>query len=171
VAGFISEWRPTSIRNGGRIQIGIPGRIASEFAGEPSSQGKFNAFLAFLKEYKELITTVVFFAGGVSWVFGYFATKEELKTLDCLLTNHVQFLKGMQERKTLDDEYVETHLQRERLNKPAERGRPSDAQLREMDGLNQRMNRLESERDDAEKRALEAKNKLESRACEKREKQ
>ena len=32
MAGFISEWRPTSIRNGGRIQIGIPGRIASEFA-------------------------------------------------------------------------------------------------------------------------------------------
>jgi uncharacterized protein len=32
VAGFISEWRPGSNRNGGRHQIGIPGRIASEFA-------------------------------------------------------------------------------------------------------------------------------------------
>jgi hypothetical protein len=32
VAGFISEWWPTSNRNGGRHQIGIPGRIASEFA-------------------------------------------------------------------------------------------------------------------------------------------
>src|SRR4029077_8243195 len=30
--GFISEWWPESNRNGGRHQIGIPGRIASEFA-------------------------------------------------------------------------------------------------------------------------------------------
>jgi hypothetical protein len=32
VAGFISEWWPASSRNGGRHHIGIPGRIASEFA-------------------------------------------------------------------------------------------------------------------------------------------
>ena len=32
VAGFISEWWPASNRNGGRLQIGIGGRIASEFA-------------------------------------------------------------------------------------------------------------------------------------------
>jgi C4-dicarboxylate-specific signal transduction histidine kinase len=32
VAGFISEWGPASNRNGGRLQIGIGGRIASEFA-------------------------------------------------------------------------------------------------------------------------------------------
>ena len=31
-AGFISEWWPGSNRNGGRHQIGITGRIASEFA-------------------------------------------------------------------------------------------------------------------------------------------
>ena len=34
MAGFISEWWPGSNRNGGRHQIGIPGRIASEFARE-----------------------------------------------------------------------------------------------------------------------------------------
>jgi DNA (cytosine-5)-methyltransferase 1 len=32
VADFISEWRPASNRNGGRHQIGISGRIESEFA-------------------------------------------------------------------------------------------------------------------------------------------
>jgi hypothetical protein len=32
MAGFISEWWPESNRNGGRLQIGIPGRIDSEFA-------------------------------------------------------------------------------------------------------------------------------------------
>src|SRR5260370_38238019 len=38
VAGFISEWRPASNRNGGRDQIGIPGRIESEFAEAPPSR-------------------------------------------------------------------------------------------------------------------------------------
>ena len=32
VAGFISEWWPASNRNPGRLQIGISGRIESEFA-------------------------------------------------------------------------------------------------------------------------------------------
>jgi hypothetical protein len=32
VAGFISEWWPASNRNAGRLQFGIGGRIASEFA-------------------------------------------------------------------------------------------------------------------------------------------
>ena len=37
MAGFISEWWPESNRNGGRHQIGIPGRIASEFADQPEN--------------------------------------------------------------------------------------------------------------------------------------
>ena len=32
MAGFISEWWPASNRNAGRLQFGIGGRIASEFA-------------------------------------------------------------------------------------------------------------------------------------------
>jgi hypothetical protein len=39
VAGFISEWWPASNRNGGRLQIGIGGRIASEFARGPAIIG------------------------------------------------------------------------------------------------------------------------------------
>ena len=32
VAGFNSEWWPTSNRNGGRLPLGIPGRLQSESA-------------------------------------------------------------------------------------------------------------------------------------------
>jgi hypothetical protein len=32
VAGFKSEWWPDLLRNGGRLQIGTPGRIKSESA-------------------------------------------------------------------------------------------------------------------------------------------
>ena len=34
MAGFIPEWWPASNRNGGRHQIGIPGRFASDFASD-----------------------------------------------------------------------------------------------------------------------------------------
>jgi uncharacterized protein with PIN domain len=37
VAGFISEWWPASNRNAGRLQFGIGGRIASEFALHPAA--------------------------------------------------------------------------------------------------------------------------------------
>ncbi len=37
MAGFSSEWWPTSIRNAGRNEIGIPGRLASEFAAKPQA--------------------------------------------------------------------------------------------------------------------------------------
>ncbi|WP_296709395.1 hypothetical protein, partial [Rhodoblastus sp.] len=40
VAGFISEWWPTSNRKHGRLQIGIGGRIESEFAARRASIGK-----------------------------------------------------------------------------------------------------------------------------------
>ena len=40
MAGFISEWWPESNRNGGRHQIGIPGRIASEFAVIPPKRNR-----------------------------------------------------------------------------------------------------------------------------------
>ncbi|OWN76515.1 hypothetical protein AY520_11305 [Corynebacterium diphtheriae bv. mitis] len=34
VAGFISEWWPTSNRNAGRLRVGMGGRLPSESAGE-----------------------------------------------------------------------------------------------------------------------------------------
>ncbi len=37
-AGFKSEWWPTSDRNGGRLQIGIPGRNESESATIPAAR-------------------------------------------------------------------------------------------------------------------------------------
>ena len=36
LAGFKSEWWPTSIRNDGRLPVGISGRLQSESANYPS---------------------------------------------------------------------------------------------------------------------------------------
>jgi hypothetical protein len=50
VAGFSSEWWPASSRNAGRHQIGIPGRIASEFA-YPDLESLEAHVLAFITAY------------------------------------------------------------------------------------------------------------------------
>jgi hypothetical protein len=134
---------------------------------ELSSQGKL---IAFLKDYKELIATVAFFVSGILWVVGYFATKEELKTIDCLLQNHVQFLRGMQDEKTHGDELIETRMRIERLKKPLKGGQYSEHELNEIAQLERRMDELKNKRDDAEKHALDAQYALNSRTCEKHEK-
>jgi hypothetical protein len=76
---------------------------------------------AVVKNYKELIASIVFFVGGITssiiWLFAYFATKEEVKTLDCLLQNHVQFLRGSQDQKTYDTDLIDTDVQIERLKR------------------------------------------------------
>jgi hypothetical protein len=43
---------------------------------KPTTTGE-RKFLDILKEYKELIAILVFFLGGVLWMFGYFATKQQ----------------------------------------------------------------------------------------------
>jgi hypothetical protein len=54
VAGFISEWWPASFRYRGRHQIGIGGRIASEFAGKPWRTAREGVEVKLLKQDDDL---------------------------------------------------------------------------------------------------------------------
>jgi hypothetical protein len=132
--------------------------------------------LPVLKEYKELVTALAFFAGGILWVFGYFATKDELhalrdgtsaqnKLVICLLEKHVQLLEGEQVAKISRDDLivVMTELSKQK---------PRRAQFSENDINN--VVKLEQQRDDikkkldaAEKTILAAKESIMFRACEK----
>ena len=55
MAGFISEWWPASNRNPGRLQIGIPGRLASEFAAVNNKDRNYtkNSLEKFIKAVDE----------------------------------------------------------------------------------------------------------------------
>jgi len=60
--------------------------------------------IATLNQYKELITLIVFFAGGATWLLGYFATKEQVKQLRCFATESLRLTKAQaQLRYTFDD--------------------------------------------------------------------
>jgi hypothetical protein len=48
----------------------------------PSAIAKF---LAKLKEYKELIALIMFFVGGIIWLYAAFATKSYVASIRCLL--------------------------------------------------------------------------------------
>jgi hypothetical protein len=132
--------------------------------------------ISLLNEYKELITTVVFFVGGILWVFGYFATKEELrqfretsstqhKILNCLLEQHVRLLGAKQILSSLRDDL--TGLEEE-LRKQAPSG-PQILQtdLRKIIKLEQRRNEINATLAVAEKDIAEAGNAITYRSCEK----
>src|SRR5271154_7189725 len=82
--------------------------------GEPSS---LKTFIAFVKDYKELVAAIAFFVGGIFWVFGYFATKEEFhalrdatssqnKVLICMLQMQVKLLEGELQSEVYRDELM-----------------------------------------------------------------
>ena len=135
-----------------------------------------NTFVALIKEYKELIATIAFFVGGVLWIFGYFATKEELrvfrdtasiqnKTLHCLLQKHVQLLEGKHKRKLSLDELVA-------ILEDIQKHAPTSIQISENDI--KKITRLEQQKEEvrtriaaAERDVSEATNALMYRECEK----
>ena len=69
---------------------------------KPTTTGE-RKFLDILKEYKELIAILVFFLGGVLWMFGYFATKQQLTELRCWMRANVEFVQGRMDAANLSD--------------------------------------------------------------------
>jgi hypothetical protein len=64
-------------------------------------------FLARLKEYKELISILVFFIGGALWIFAFFATRNQLEELHCLMNANMNFIQGRMEVANLSDLMVQ----------------------------------------------------------------
>jgi len=131
--------------------------------------------IALMKEYKELAATIVFFAGGVLWIFGYFATKEELrtfretasdqnKTLHCLLQKHVQLLGGKQILKTSSDDLAA--LQEEIRRQTPSSVQFSDSDVRKIVRLEQQRDEIKSNIAFAEKEISDATKAIMSRMCE-----
>ena len=59
------------------------------------------SFARKIGEYKELISVLVFFAGGFLWAFAYFATKQQIGELKCLLNANVNIVQGKMDSSAL----------------------------------------------------------------------
>ena len=81
VAGFISEWWPASNRNPGRLQIGISGRIKSEFARSFGAERERNlepygkSGVDDLKDFLDLLRVRAEQAGGYKKFWGRLAAR------------------------------------------------------------------------------------------------
>lgn len=76
---------------------------------------KRSGFLLILGEYKELIAIIVFFVGGILWLYGFFATKREIKELKCLLNTNVSIIHNQMMNKFLLEELTENRLKQESI--------------------------------------------------------
>jgi len=77
---------------------------------KPTPQEPISAIASFLKkagEYKEFVTLVVFFLGGIFWAFAYFATKQQVQQIRCLMNANMTFLQGRMDSASLSQLMVE----------------------------------------------------------------
>src|SRR5437763_793316 len=74
-----------------------------------------NAFLSTLNKYKELIAVMIFFIGGVSWIYGYFATKEQVRFVKCLMNTNIELIQYQLQQKLILDEKRQYDLEYLRL--------------------------------------------------------
>ena len=53
-----------------------------------------SSYLLRLKEYKEFIAIILFFMGGVIWITGFFATRNQVEIMECLLHNKISLVES-----------------------------------------------------------------------------
>src|SRR5215475_6379826 len=73
----------------------------------PQSSTSGSTLIKPLSEYKELISIIVFFLGGVSFAFAYFATKDQLKQMRCLLNANVDLIQSKMDSASLSQLMVQ----------------------------------------------------------------
>jgi hypothetical protein len=78
--------------------------------------GPESGFLATLKDYKELISILVFFVGGALWIFAYFATRTQVDELRCLMNANIGFIQSRMEVASLSELMVQNIAEAASLN-------------------------------------------------------
>lgn len=64
-------------------------------------------FVKWLNDYKELLSVIIFFIGGFLWVYGVFATKEQIKELKCLMNANITIINSQIDESALSQLLIE----------------------------------------------------------------
>jgi hypothetical protein len=91
--------------------------------------GKFTKFFGALNKYKEIIALIVFLLGGISWIYGYFATKEQVRLVKCLMNTNIQLIQYQLQQKLAWDERREHESEHIRLGMIKDRTREGEISL------------------------------------------
>ncbi|MFX0199001.1 MAG: hypothetical protein ACFFCW_23000 [Candidatus Hodarchaeota archaeon] len=80
------------------------------------TKSQANSFLNRLREYKEFIAILVFVVGGFMWIYGFFATKQQVRVLQCLMNQQIALVESRMTSKFLCEEIVQKLLELQKLN-------------------------------------------------------
>jgi hypothetical protein len=123
---------------------------------------KRQTVLKTLGEYKELIAVIVFFITGCLWLFGYFATKQQLKTLQCLMNTNMAIIQGKMDSASLSQLMVQ-NLQESMSLEGKQNLTP--AEMLKQSQLKTGLNDISRKLADADTTTAKALNKLVSGEC------
>jgi hypothetical protein len=118
-----------------------------------------------LKEYKEIIGIIIFFIGGILWILAYFATKEQINTLNCLLNRNIEVVQYQINQRILSDDMRVLEFDIVHLSQQQQRSLPEEQQLQ--DFHNKQKIVLGKYADD-DKRIKEAQGIINRNECEKK---
>jgi hypothetical protein len=118
-----------------------------------------------LKEYKELIGIIIFSIGGILWIVAYFATKDQINTLNCLLNRNIEVVQYQIDQRILSDDMRVLEFDISHLSLQQQRSLPEEQQLQEVN--NKQKLALEKYADD-DKRIKEARGIINRNECEKK---
>jgi hypothetical protein len=78
-----------------------PASPPAQESDESKADSKLASFLKAAGAYKEFVALVVFFLGGVFWAFAYFATKQQLKEVQCIMNANMAFVQSRMDSASL----------------------------------------------------------------------
>lgn len=131
----------------------------------PPEPTAIQRILKALGQYKELITIVVFFAGGVSWIFGYFATKQQTTELRCVLEKNMDQIESQMQSKFLMDELIDIGRQLEELGEKEKNKQLTENEKQKRQYLNTTARDLTAQRDEATKKLAATREALRKNTC------
>jgi hypothetical protein len=120
------------------------------------------AFVHWLGSYKELLSVVIFFLGGFLWVYGVFATKEQIKEVRCMLNANVDVINAQLEESSISQLLVDNLQEKDRL---ANLGQASDGDRKKLAQLTTANLDLQKKLERATTLRAEAGKKLRSHQC------
>lgn len=118
--------------------------------------------LQFLKDTKELITLILFFVGGIVWLYAAFATKHYVASVKCLLGATIERIDNDSQSKQYQVEIVELNV---RLQQVQNSGRPVLDIINEVETLKQKVEDFKGKKQLADESAKKASQKAANGEC------
>ncbi|RWO49230.1 hypothetical protein [Mesorhizobium sp.] len=78
-------------------------------------QEKLRSLFSYLRDFKEVVAIVIFFVGGVIWLYAAFATKQYVAEVKCLLGATIERIDNEAQAKTFQAEIIEHSIRLERM--------------------------------------------------------